>query len=57
MKDQRLRKYENDINILDNFLIEISSTMIRNYVREGKSIKYLTPEEIIKYIKSNNLYK
>lgn len=57
MKDQRLRKYEENINLLNNSLIEISSTMIRNFVKEKKSIKYLTSDKVIKYIKSNNLYK
>lgn len=57
MKDQRLRKYEDNINILNNSLIEISSTMIRNFVREDKSIKYLTPDKVVEYIKSNKLYK
>jgi len=57
MKDQRLRKYEDNIHILDNSLIEISSTMIRNFVREGKSIRYLTPDKVIEYINKNNLYR
>ncbi|MFO7815883.1 MAG: nicotinate (nicotinamide) nucleotide adenylyltransferase [Halanaerobiales bacterium] len=57
MKDQRLRKYEDNINILNNSLVEISSTMIRNFVKEGKSIKYLTTDKVIEYIKSHNLYK
>ncbi|HMA59484.1 MAG TPA: nicotinate-nucleotide adenylyltransferase [Halanaerobiales bacterium] len=57
MKDQRLRKYEDHIHILDNSLIEISSTMIRNFVREGKSIRYLTPDKVIEYINKNNLYR
>ncbi len=57
MKDQRLRKYEDHIHILDNSLIEISSTMIRNFVREGKSIRYLTPDKVVEYINKNNLYR
>ncbi|MGM0445106.1 MAG: nicotinate-nucleotide adenylyltransferase [Bacillota bacterium] len=57
MKDQRLRKYQENINLLDNSLIDISSTMIRNYIRDNKSIRYLTPDVIIDYIKENNLYR
>mgnify|MGYP006279927925 CR=1 FL=1 len=57
MKDQRLRKYESHINILDNSLIEISSTMIRDFVKEDKSIRYLTPDKVIEYINKNKLYR
>ena len=57
MKDQRLRKYESHINILDNSLIEISSTMIREFVKEDKSIRYLTPDKVIEYINKNKLYR
>ena len=36
--------------------IEISSTDIRNRVRNGKSIRYLTPRSVEKYIETNHVY-
>ena len=37
--------------------IEISATLIRKLLHQGKSIKYLLPEEVESYIISNKLYK
>lgn len=42
----------NTISIKTN----LSSTFVRNELKNKKSIKYLLPEEIIDYIKLNNLY-
>lgn len=36
--------------------IKLSSTKIRNLIHENKSIKYLVPEKIEKYILDNRLY-
>ncbi|MFD1705476.1 nicotinate-nucleotide adenylyltransferase [Siminovitchia sediminis] len=38
-------------------MIEISSSMIRNRVRNGDSIRYLTPERVIRYIEEHHLYE
>ncbi|MDQ0274854.1 nicotinate-nucleotide adenylyltransferase [Peptoniphilus koenoeneniae] len=36
---------------------EISSTDIRKRIKEGKSIKYLVPDNVIKYIEDEGLYE
>lgn len=37
--------------------IEISSTRIREFLKEGKNVNYLLPISVAKYIKEHDLYK
>lgn len=36
--------------------VDISSTLIRNRIKAGKSVKYLLPDKVIRYIEENMLY-
>ena len=47
---------ESFIKVKENIRSNISSTFAREKLKRGKSIRYLTPEEVYNYIKRNNLY-
>ena len=50
-------KYQADIKILPADRIDISSTKIRRLIREGKSVRYMLPDQIIRFIQKNHLYR
>jgi len=45
------------VEYVDTPIIEISSSMIRERLELGQSVKYLIPDRVIEYIKYENLYK
>jgi nicotinate-nucleotide adenylyltransferase len=55
--DELTKEYNSNIIYIKGPLIEISSTLIRDRIKNEKSIKYLVTEEVEKYIYKNNLYK
>lgn len=44
------------VEIVEAPYIEISSTMLRRWIKEGKSVEYYTKDEVIVYFSQNNLY-
>ena len=60
---ERFKESEFYSRFADKFLrleipkVDVSSTQIRERVRMGKSVKYLLPDEVIKYIESKGLYR
>lgn len=46
-----------DIEICEAPLMKISSTFIRNSIRDHKDVRYLIPEPVINYVGSNFLYE
>ncbi|KAL6509248.1 hypothetical protein OROGR_022558 [Orobanche gracilis] len=56
-KDDILNKYKKNITIVDEVVPNgISSTGLRDCISRGLSVKYLTADEVIDYIKQNGLY-
>lgn len=41
---------------LDNLLLPVSSSNIRQRVREGRAFRHIVPDRVFHYIESNNLY-
>lgn len=57
-KNKYLSKYRNNILFsVSNEFSNISSTQIRNNIKEGKEFKHLIPKEAYDYIILNNRYK
>jgi len=50
-------KYGADITLLHMKHVDISSSMIREKVAEGRSIRYMLPEKVREYIKKNHFYE
>lgn len=55
--DAAMKRLGGEILIIDAPIFELSSTEIRERVREGKSIRYMLPDPVRKFIEENNLYK
>lgn len=45
-----------NIHLINNLNINISSTLIRNLLKEGKSIRYLVTDDVYDFIMENKLY-
>ncbi|MGC4035569.1 MAG: nicotinate (nicotinamide) nucleotide adenylyltransferase [Chitinophagaceae bacterium] len=52
-----LPNIEHQVTILKAPLLEISATEIRTLVKEGKSIRYLVPENVMNEIEQNRYFK
>ena len=56
--DDFLKENESSfIKAQNNITTNLSSTFVREKLKENKSIRYLTPDEILFYIKENKLYQ
>ena len=44
------------VTITDTPLMELSSTFIRNSLKEGKSVRYFLPDRVIDFIEKSGLY-
>ena len=45
------------VHLIDAPQMEISSTMIRESIREGKSVRYMLPEKVFRYLDEEGFYR
>lgn len=50
------KKFNTDITFLDIIDLEISSSMIRKRISEGKRVDFFLSKEVLDFIKENNIY-
>lgn len=56
-KKSILLKYRKEILFMDASILDISSTKIRNRIKEGKEVSFYMPDKVYKFILQNNLFK
>lgn len=49
--------YQADVRAVSFPMIDISSTIVRNLLLEGKSVRYLIKDEVLAYIEEKGLYE
>lgn len=54
--DEEIASFPYNHILLENTILPLSSTEIRERIANGKSFRYLVPEPIFEYIKNNRLY-
>ncbi|MFW6006358.1 MAG: nicotinate-nucleotide adenylyltransferase [Bacillota bacterium] len=57
LSSEKFKSFRQYLHLLDNSLIDISSSQIRELISRNKSIKYLTLPEVIEYIEKQSLYR
>jgi nicotinate-nucleotide adenylyltransferase len=45
------------VNVLDAPLLQLSSTQLRKYIQEGKSVRYMIPDKVLEEIEKGGYYK
>lgn len=56
-KKKLQNKYNSNIILLDISNLDISSSMIRERIINGKRVDFFMPEKVMEYIEQNNLYR
>lgn len=51
------KPFVHDHVYIENTILPISSSEIRNRIRSGKAFRYLVPEPVYRYIKAHELYR
>ena len=60
LEEQKVKlqnKYNSNIVLLDIINLDISSSMIRKRIIEGKRVDFFISKKVMEYIKENNLYR
>ncbi|MBK5253037.1 MAG: nicotinate (nicotinamide) nucleotide adenylyltransferase [Peptostreptococcaceae bacterium] len=50
-------KYDADITLINNKLVDVSATELRKALKTGKDVDKFLPDSVIEYINENKLYK
>jgi nicotinate-nucleotide adenylyltransferase len=50
-------KNQENINIINAPIIELSATEIRNMIKEGKNVRPMLPPEVFEYLDGSSFYK